>query len=272
MILVMVRSGQMCNQLMTLVAAYAVGIRYKEDVKCPIVDEQLKKYFCFASNTSPIKMDMYDTPWLYHIIYYLNRALTLLKIRNLFFRRMYNPKRHGKLQIFFDAFWHKEDSAIIENLDECRKFFAFKPHIVETSEKYIRSLRGGGEKLVAVHARRGDYRTFLGGRLYFNDEELGYWMKNLKLEQPIKFVFFSNEKIDLEYYRRLGLDVVQSYGNAIEDLCRMGMCDCVMGPDSTYSWWAMVMGHIPRLLLEKNHRPYDWDDFYLYENCPYLRG
>ena len=271
MILLMVRSGQMCNQLTSLVAAYALGLRYKEDVICPIVNDRWKKYFCFCSSTSPVKVTLYNIPLLYALIYVLNRVLSVMHIRDFFFHRMYNPKRHGRLQVFFDAFWHKEDSAIIENLVECQKFFAFKPDIVARNEKWMRNIKNGA-KTVAVHARRGDYKKFRGGAYYFTDEELSFWMRNLSGNKVVRFVFFSNEKIDLAYYKGLGLDVVQSDGDAIDDLCRMGMCDCVMGPDSTYSWWAMVMGHIPRLLLEKGHGPYRWEDFSLYENCSYLRG
>lgn len=272
MILIMARSGQMCNQLMTLLAGYAIGLRYGENVTCPIVDEHWKKYFRFSSESSPIKMELYNTPWLYCVIYILNRALSLLRIRNFFFRRKYNPNRHGKLQVFFDAFWHKEDSAIIENLEECQRFFAFKPEIVERNENYMCTVRKGSGKIVAVHARRGDYRKFLGGKFYFSDDELAFWMKGLRGDSPVRFIFFSNEKIDLEYYKKLGFDVIQSDGDAIDDLCRMSKCDYIMGPDSTYSWWAMVMGHKPRLNLSKGHGVYDLSDFTFYENCSYLRG
>lgn len=274
MILVLARSGQTCNQLMTIVAAYALGLRYNEDVKCPIVDDKLKDWFLFSSSVSPIKMEVYNTPWMYWLIRVLNGVLSRLCIRNLVFRNRYNPKRHGRIQMLFDRCWHKEDSAIIENLREVQRFFAFKSDIADRGERFVRDLRDGadGRKLVAVHARRGDYREFQGGRYYFTDEELGFWMRALASHDSVRFVFFSNEKINLSYYRNLGLDVVQSDGDAIDDLCRMSKCDYVMGPDSTYSWFAMMMGHIPRLMLEKGHGPYLLDDFKLYEDAPNLRG
>ena len=51
----------------------------------------------------------------------------------------------------------------------------------------------------------------------------------------------------------------------------MSMCDYIMGPDSTYSWWAMVMGHKPRLKLTKGMAGCTFDDFKLYEDNDDLR-
>lgn len=275
MIIVLARSGQMCNQLMTLCAAYALGLRYKEDVKCPIVDEKLKEYFCFDSGPSPIRIELYNTSWLYWTIRAVNCVLNRLRLRDFVFGRMYkyNPRKHGKSQFLMDAMWHKEDSAIIENLAECQRFFAFKPEIKARNAAYIAEAHKGVEKLIAVHARRGDYRQFQGGRYYFPDEELAKFMKNLSSdERSVRFVLFSNEKIDLANYHNLGLDVIQSDGSAVDDLCRMSLCDYVMGPPSTFAWWAMVMGHIPRLVLKKNCKICGLHDFKLFENCSYIRG
>ena len=60
MILMLARSGQMCNQLMTLIAAYSLGLRYKDDVCCPIVDKDIKRYFVFQDQYSPIKVSISD--------------------------------------------------------------------------------------------------------------------------------------------------------------------------------------------------------------------
>ena len=109
--------------------------------------------------------------------------------------------------------------------------------------------------------RRGDYKNFQGGKWYYSDENYARWMKALVRNKEVQFVLFSNETINLSYFEEQGLNVIGMQGSAIEDLCCLSMCDYIMGPPSTYSWWAAMYGNKRRLILENRDTEYQWEDF-----------
>ena len=60
MIIIDARDGQMCNQLLTIAAAYALGLEYDENVKCPIANEKLKNdFYLTQAPDSPIRIEVY---------------------------------------------------------------------------------------------------------------------------------------------------------------------------------------------------------------------
>lgn len=262
MIFVLVKSGQMCNQLLTLASAYALGLEYGDSVKCPVIDSKLKYAFCFQ-NAANIKVKMYESPFWKILAKIISITKKIFKVSD---NKKYDKNKIGKLQIFTD--WISFNDAVIlaKHQDEIRQYFAFKPFIEEKCREIIDDVRTEGKKLVGVHIRRGDYKSFNNGIWYYSDDEYIHWMKCLLQEKNVRYVLFSNEPLEINKFIDAGLDVVYLAGNAVEDLCCLSKCDYIMGPPSTYSWWASMYGNSPRLILESKEDMYSWDDFLLLDD------
>lgn len=264
-IITLARDGQMCNQLMTLAASMANGLEKNANVICPIMDENLKKYFEFDFR-KPVDLNVkmsYSEP-LYNFSKIARKAAH---------RILPNQRIQIKLlgycyEFYFDWISFKDDKALLRHIGEIRDYFRFKKEIEDRCKNLITENCGYKTKksLIGVHARRGDYRSFHNGDYYFDDSILAKQMKYLNQSRDSTFVIFSNEKIDVDYFRNEGLEVYNWQESAIDDLCCLSMCDYIMGPPSTYSWWASMYGNKQRLIMTDKTALYDWNDFMYLED------
>ena len=119
--------------------------------------------------------------------------------------------------------------------------------------------------LVAVHVRRGDYKTQdwhpLLGREYYDRA-----IVDLAGYDPSKLLFFSDEPDEvLRMYP--GVNVWHT-GNTVEDFKMMMSCRHFIIANSTYSWWAAYLGAWPdkKVIAPKNwfsaDAPYHTKDLY----------
>lgn len=109
--------------------------------------------------------------------------------------------------------------------------------------------RKSGEIVVGIHKRRGDYRTWKGGRYCYGDdvwERVMSEMRALLAPRPVSFAVFSDE------------NAVRS---AEEDQALMAQCDYLIGPPSTFTTWASFMGKVPLLHLLGADQPVRLRDF-----------
>jgi len=98
--------------------------------------------------------------------------------------------------------------------------------------------------VVGVHVRRGDYRTHLGGKYFFDDATYQKYIENfdahLQQQGSSKniFVIFSNEDITLN----TSSQIVKSDNPWYVDQHLMSRCDYLIGPPSTFTMWASYIG------------------------------
>lgn len=110
---------------------------------------------------------------------------------------------------------------------------------------FAEDVGANGRKLVGVHVRRGDYRRFCEGRYFFSDEEYVRFMEMARtaISERCVFVMVSDEPLNEGFFRAGGLDAHVFRGDDFsEDLVMLSLCDYVMGPWSTFSWWAAFYG------------------------------
>ena len=142
--------------------------------------------------------------------------------------------------------WHYRDYESLSRCeDEVRDFFT--PVNVVQAKKMIEELRRTGLRLVGVHIRRRDYKTFVNGRYYFDDSVYFREMKRVMgfggLVNDKMFLVFSDEEIDDAGFESVPCRFM--HGSAVEDQWMMSQCDYLMGPPSTFSAWASFMGKVP---------------------------
>lgn len=256
MIYLIAREGQMCNQLLTLAWLYTLGIKRNEKIVCPVFDSKLKNDFQFKDDEAPISLNLYESKFSRQIIFFT-------KIIKRMFPKLVSARLMGK-NIIFDWENFKDMDAFYEYIDYVKKYFGFKQIVMDGANTIYENEKIGFDYLIGVHIRRGDYATFNNGAWFYNDEEYCGWMKNLVVSlkgNNVGFLITSNEKVDLEFYKERGLKVSQPGKSAVQDLCLLSLCDYIMGPPSTYSIWASIMGNKKRCILRDKGRIISLGDF-----------
>lgn len=148
---------------------------------------------------------------------------------------------------FVLSWFYRDPGALMRHRDEIREILKPKRKYCDAPEAFVRRMKSGRCKVVGVHLRRGDYREFCGGRLMFSDADYIRFIRQaqdvLGGVNGVRFLLVSNEPIQVEAYRREGVDAVVFAGADFrEDLVALSCCDYVMGPISTFSWWAAYFG------------------------------
>ncbi len=104
--------------------------------------------------------------------------------------------------------------------------------------------------LVGVHVRQGDYRSFEGGRYFYQTGDYLRVLERLRSyfgEKDVGFLICSNVA-----YEPGAWGSVRHFpgpGQPLEDLLSLSLCDYLVGPPSTFSMWASFSGQVPLFML-----------------------
>jgi hypothetical protein len=146
----------------------------------------------------------------------------------------------------------RDRSGLRRHAGEIRQFFVPVEPYRSRAASIACYAKNSADILIGVHIRRGDYRTYLKGRFFFEFEEYAAIMKNILLlfdKKKISFLICSNEPIPTAPFN--GLDFSLGSGHLIEDLYSLSKCDLLIGPlNSTFSGWASYYGSVPWYPIE----------------------
>ena len=134
--------------------------------------------------------------------------------------------------------------------DEIISLFEFMPKVRENVAEVLSQSTQDSIKL-GVHIRRGDYRTWCGGRYFFDDNQYIAVIQqfiNLQQGKPVDVYICSNDpQLDKEKYSQQlrGTNVYFPCGTPAEDLCLLSECDYLIGPPSTFTLIASMYRDTP---------------------------
>jgi hypothetical protein len=128
--------------------------------------------------------------------------------------------------------------------------------------------------LIGVHMRRRDYRTFAGGKYYFDNQEYCDRLKSLSSEsgnpQKLIFLLICEESLELKDFD--AVDTLSFGQSSIGlDQALLKECDYLVGPASTFSGWVSFLHEIPRAEIIKSKQTLGWKDFEKV-SCNYIAG
>jgi len=151
--------------------------------------------------------------------------------------------------VFMTGLYLSAPDSVREQRAQLLAYFAPVPRIRSSVEALLASARAGGGLLVGVHIRRGDYRTYSDGLMYYEVGEYAHVMRSIaeKHGGAVKFLICSDEAVDPRDL--LGLDAVVSDSAHLVDMYALAGCDLIVGPDSTFSHWASYYGNVPIHIL-----------------------
>lgn len=159
------------------------------------------------------------------------------------------------------AQWH---DLFLKYKPEILRLFAFDAGVEQT----VATTLGTDSSLrLGVHIRRGDYKTFHGGRFYYTDEQYVDTIRRFLAlhpsEQVTVYICGNDPQLSRDYYRQQlpTCRVVFPDGNPAEDLCLLSHCHWLMGAPSTFSLVAAMYRDLPLYWIEDPAAPFTTDNF-----------
>jgi hypothetical protein len=271
--------NQLCNRLWAYAPFIAFAI--KNDISIRVFDfDGYCDFFSGINKNKYLKFGLFGRAGLDKYIYKkfvrlirkINRFYSLNKIgiyldnqwNMIDWRSVLLKKRNI---VFLNAWDHPKDvNSLLKNKQLVQDIFQPKEEYVTKVLKVINDFRAINDVVVGVHIRKKDYRTFLNGVYWFNDEVYLNYLKELELQlhemghRNICFLICSDDVVDLSRY--LGI-TVRRIENAlsIEDLYALSCCDYIIGPPSTFSMWASFYGEVPLRFIKYADERIKLNDF-----------
>lgn len=252
MIIVKVMGG-LGNQLFTYAIAYALSKQQKSSV---ILDKQI---YHTSYSLRKCQLDSFTISFTKELIPFSfghNRASK--KIYNTF-HDAYLKARYKPLVVSEKEEFEQQDIRVgDDNLylkgywQNYRYFHQYRKDLIRefqlkaVSEDAKRLIdRAAQEKPIAMHIRRGDYKTFKGGKCLSMDyykQALAYLREEIKTDSPI-WIFTD----DVEFCKSQFTDTSISYVSLmarltdIEEFWVMTKCKHFVIANSSFSWWAAYL-------------------------------
>lgn len=265
------KPGQTCNRLWAYLDTVGWAIRTQNKAYVLFWDKDIK-HFDHLRNNPYIKFPLYNKTmikWLGDAKY--QKLLTWIfanRFLNWFYARTTSRK-------FVYSWRHRASKEYYPYvMDEIRNVYAPNQNVIDEVKPVMDRYRREGYFIIGVHIRRGDYKTFEGGRYYFELDEYRQHMQALLEiyhDKKVCFAISTNEKNEYKVFE--GLDICQTVNiTAIHDLYMLSQCDRIIGPLSTFSRWASFYGRVPLCFIEhgkaiQNDNDFSIiKDFYHFEN------
>ena len=143
---------------------------------------------------------------------------------------------------------------------------------VVTAEKIINELKSKNDCLVGVHARRGDYSTYLDGIHYHSWESYLHWANQTKqvLEksgQKNVGIFLCSDEVPPSTVSKNNDIYFNSYNEVMVDIHILSLCDYNLGPPSSFGTWISWFGQVPRLVVHNNTEITSMEQFEVCTTC-----
>ncbi|MDG0964299.1 MAG: hypothetical protein P8O23_04505 [Opitutales bacterium] len=161
---------------------------------------------------------------------------------------------------------------VTKHQNEIRKIFTPKTEFTESAQLVITNLRQKYKCVVGIHARRGDYKEYLGGIHFHSWDSYRNWIsqtKDLMEENGMKkvgFLLCSDDNPTPSSFTHLPVHFMDEK-SVMTDLHALSLCDYNLGPPSSFGTWLSWYGKVPRLHLKKKMKIQSLDQFRVCPEC-----
>lgn len=268
--------GQTCNRLWTYVTSVAQCIAEKKKMAIIFFDWTIEDF-----------PNLLHCPFIYFPLWhkwYLERGNGWNNYKGLTWKVTHN-KTWDKVFRFlgFTKGWStRTDTRYLQQtLPELKHIFRPKDEIMNKALGFISDMKQQADFIVGVHIRRGDYATWHNGQFFYELEDYHQFMlRIIQLYKNKRIAFFisSNEEFDLDTFEGCECRRFENEpSGAILDLYTLSVCDCIIGPFSSYSRWASFIGEVPLCFLESKDQQFKEEsfskivDFFHFENSKEIK-
>ena len=268
MIIVNNNSGQLCNKLILFAHAYATAIDTHQKVY------HLYWFYSRHLFRESCRTDIGFFPGRLGIFYrYYDKYVTSKRSQRYDYAARMEMQSRIRGQILakgvhrlyvIDAWEYRDYDALFRHRDIIVSVFRPTAETEDAVERFWDSLpREDNTVIVGIHMRRGDYRVWNDGVFYYSDDVYQNWMEDLakSTTRNVHFLLCSNEEFDLANFKSEAYTVSKAPGTQLGDLYSLAKCDYIMGPPSTYSWWAAFYGNRKYLTLYSSDMRVSMENF-----------
>ena len=131
---------------------------------------------------------------------------------------------------------------VTKHQTEIRKIFTPKPKFTESAQLEVAKLRQQYDCVVGVHARRGDYKQYLGGIHFHSWDSYRNWIIQTKAlmeedgQKNIGFLLCSDDDTPSAIFESLPVHFMKKK-SVMSDLHALSLCDYNIGPPSSFGTW-----------------------------------
>lgn len=263
--------GRMCNNILQYAHVYAWGREHgKRTVSMRFAYKC--RYFSICR-----------TPWHNFSVY--TAAKYLAKFGLLTVVGFHNPDENTeekeelmleKKNVLVEGWYVRYYDLFVKYKQEIISLFAFNKEIKQSAIAKLSAGSTGCDITLGVHIRRGDYKTWMNGQYYFEDDVYIDCIRQFSALHPGKriavFVCGNDPTLGKEKYRAALAEMNVSFpaGSPGEDLCLLSECDWLIGAPSTFSLVAAMYRDLPLYWIEEAGRRLTPDSFkhfdYLFRN------
>ena len=162
--------------------------------------------------------------------------------------KVYFMKQHRHMLV--KGWWIRYPDLFMKYRSDIIDLFSFLPHVREHVAERLQQSSASAVKL-GVHIRRGDYKTWMGGRFFFDDQQYIQFIRHVSTllagKQVDVYICTNDFHLDKAKYRQelAPLRVSFPAGSPAEDLCLLSECDYLIGPPSSYTLIASMYRNTP---------------------------
>jgi len=261
--------GQTCNRFWGYLDSVAWAVLNKKKVYILHWDPNIK-YFDRLRNSPFVSFPFYSKWLVKHFGDKKAQKYVYWLYDNMFFYWFFNNFRSVFGIIQNVRGWDTRNYT--ENHQKAGKavYDLFRPNeeIKEEVDSTFEDARKNADIIVGIHIRKGDYKEWLDGKYYYEDdtyESLLAQMEHLLAPRKIKFFIATNGKVSNEITDNHQVFRIQN-GNMAHDLYGLSKCDYIIGPPSTFSKWAALVGFVPLYHVYDVNKPVTVEDL-SYENA-----
>lgn len=229
--------GQTCNRFFSYLESVSWAVVNKQKVRVIFWDPSLKYY-------SRLRHNKFISFPFYHR--FLINLIGEKKYQDYVFRIFYHVKRYLNSEIVNGWDLRECDVYYPQVKKTANKLFMPDSKIIKEVNTLFSFQRKVGKTIIGVHFRRGDYKEFMGGRFYYEDDTYEALMTQLEdlFKGEVKFFICTNGTIGKQVFDNHDAFHVNS-PTVAHDLYALMQCDYIMGPPSTFSGWASLVGNVP---------------------------
>jgi len=179
------------------------------------------------------------------------------------FYKFVHDSRERVVMVRGNTLYLRTGEADPETASRLRDIFRLKRKHRKKAARKIGLNRSDGP-LVGVHIRRRDYRTFVGGKFYYEDDVYRAVISRLDAgwvgPGTPQFILVCEEPVEAKSFPSSRV-VFFGPGSVCFDQALLEACNFIVGPPSTFSGWVSFLHGIPRAEIREAKQCLSWSDF-----------
>lgn len=247
--------GQTCNKFWQYIYYLNIAVKSNTTLYVQLPDKTIEDY-PNLNNNNFIKFPFYFTKLTKVIGFekslWFTHMLTVLFLNN-YVRFILHWLSFKKINFLSGKPTWNQEADYSNLLPLLRNLFSLAQEKRKPVDKAIK--KWGDKTLIGVHIRGGDYKTWRGGKYYFDVSVYINYMRKIQTLLNEKCVFYisTNEKISESDFAGFDVIKIDNIG-ASQDLYGLSCCKYLIGTVSSFNAWVSFVWEIPLYTIETSEK------------------